>query len=151
MKMTHLTTEGKARMVDITDKPVSRREARAQGKIKLRPETLSLIKDNQVKKGDVLAVARIAGISGAKKTADLIPLCHNITLNQIGVDFEFEEDGLRIFSRVICEGKTGAEMEALTAVAVAALTVYDMCKAVDKEMVIEKIFLQEKKKDEIQS
>jgi cyclic pyranopterin phosphate synthase len=150
MKLTHLTAEGKARMVDITPKPVSRREARAQGKIKLRPETLALIKDNQIKKGDVLAVARVAGISAAKKAAELIPLCHNIVLNQIGVDFELEEDGVRILTRVVCEGKTGAEMEALTAVAVAALTIYDMCKAVDKEMVIEEIFLQEKKKDEIQ-
>lgn len=149
MKFTHLTEEGKAKMVDITSKPVSRRQALAQGRIKLNPRTVEMIKANQIKKGDVLAVARIAGISGAKKTAELIPLCHNIVLNQVGVEFELEEDGVKIKSSVICEGKTGVEMEALTAVAVAALTIYDMCKAVDKEMVIEKIFLVEKKKDEV--
>ncbi|HDJ23885.1 MAG TPA: cyclic pyranopterin monophosphate synthase MoaC [Candidatus Aminicenantes bacterium] len=149
MKFTHLTQEGKAKMVDVSSKPISRRMARAEGRIKLSPQTMEMIKASQLKKGDVLAVARIAGISGAKKTADLIPLCHNIVLDQVGVDFELEAEGVKIKSWVICQGKTGVEMEALTAVAVAALTIYDMCKAVDKQMVIEHIYLTEKKKDEV--
>jgi cyclic pyranopterin phosphate synthase len=137
-------------MVDIGSKPVSRRTARAAGRIRLRPETVALIKDNQIRKGDVLAAARIAAISGAKRTSELIPLCHNIPIDVVDVRFEIKADGIVIEARAACEARTGIEMEALTAVAVAALTIYDMCKAVDKTMVIEDIRLLEKTKDAIQ-
>lgn len=136
-------------MVDISSKDVIHREAEASGKIFLNPRTLDMIKDNLIKKGDVLSVARIAGITGAKKTSGLIPLCHNIPVNKIDVEFEMEEDGIRIISMAVCDAKTGIEMEALTAVSVAALTIYDMCKAVDKEMRISDIILTEKRKNEI--
>jgi cyclic pyranopterin phosphate synthase len=149
MKFTHTGPDGEARMVDVGGKPVSRRTARAAGRIRLRPETLALIKANQIKKGDVLAAARIAGIGGAKRTPDLIPLCHNIPIDVVDVRFEFVPDGIAIEARAACEARTGIEMEALTAVAVAALTIYDMCKAVDKTMRIEGIRLVEKTKDAI--
>jgi len=136
-------------MVDISSKDVIHREAEASGKIFLSPLTLDLIKDNLIKKGDVLSVARIAGITGAKKTSGLIPLCHNIPVNKIDVEFEMEKDGIRIISRAVCDAKTGIEMEALTAISIAALTIYDMCKAVDKEMRISDIILTEKRKNEI--
>lgn len=147
MELTHVTPSGEARMVDISNKPDVHRKATATGKIYLQAQTLELIKKQQLKKGDVLAVARIAGINGAKKTSDLIPLCHNILINQIDVQFSLQKDGIEIISRAICDGKTGIEMEALTAVSIAALTIYDMCKAVDKKMVISEIFLKEKVKE----
>jgi cyclic pyranopterin phosphate synthase len=149
MALTHVGPAGEAKMVDIGSKPVSRRTARAAGRIRLRPETLALIRANQIQKGDVLAAARIAAIAGAKRTADLIPLCHNIPIDVVEVSFAFEPDGVAIEARAACEARTGIEMEALTAVAVAALTIYDMCKAADKTMVIEAIRLLEKTKNDI--
>jgi len=149
MNLTHVNKKGESNMVDISSKGVVHREARASGKIFLNRETLKLIRENLISKGDVLSVARIAGISGAKFTSYLIPLCHNITINKIDIGFEFEEDGIVIKSEAICDGKTGIEMEALTAVSVSALTIYDMCKAVDKSMVISNIKLVEKKKNDI--
>ena len=149
LTLTHLNREGEAQMVDISDKKIVRREAAASGTIFLQPAAIELIKNNRVKKGDVLAVARIAAISGAKKTFDLIPLCHNIPIDKIDVSFEIKEDRIEIRSRAVCDAKTGIEMEALTAVSIAALTIYDMCKAVDKQMVISEIKLEEKTKHEI--
>ncbi len=133
-------------MVDVSEKPVVRREAVAVGFIALGPSTLRAILDGTVPKGDVLAVARIAGIQAAKRTADLIPLCHPLPLTQVAVDFEGREDGLAIAATVRTDARTGVEMEALTAVSVAALTVYDMCKAIDKAMVIGPVRLLEKTK-----
>ena len=148
MKFSHVDQEGKADMVDISGKKVVHREAVASGAILLQKETIEMIRKNLVKKGDVLSVARIAAISGAKKTFDLVPLCHNIPINKIDVSFAVKEDRIDIRSRAICDAKTGIEMEALTAVSIAALTIYDMCKAVDKQMIISDIKLEEKKKDE---
>lgn len=129
---------GRARMVDISEKATTEREARASGKVIMRPETIRLIMENKIEKGDVLEVARVAGIMSAKRTWELIPLCHPLMITHADVQFFINEaeSALEIESRVVLSGKTGVEMEALTAVAVAALTVYDMCKAVDKEMVI---------------
>ncbi|MEN8152812.1 MAG: cyclic pyranopterin monophosphate synthase MoaC [Acidobacteriota bacterium] len=149
MELTHVDKYGRADMVDISSKDVIHREAEASGKIFLDPGTLDLIKNNLIKKGDVLSVARIAGIGGAKKTSELIPLCHNIPINKIDVDFEMEKDGIRITSTAVCDAKTGIEMEAITAVSIAALTIYDMCKAVDKNMKISNIFITEKRKNEV--
>lgn len=149
MKLTHVNEAGEARMVDVSAKPISRRKARASGTIRLRPETLELIKSHQVQKGDVLATARTAAIAGAKRTSELVPLCHNIPIDAIDVRFDLRTDGIDITAEARCEAKTGIEMEALTAVAVAALTIYDMCKAVDKTMVIGDIRLLEKTKDAI--
>ncbi len=145
-EMTHIDKDGKARMVDVGSKTVRTRIAKACGSIRLAPETLRMISENQLKKGDVLTVAQIAGINAAKETAALIPLCHNIVLDSIKVNLRSDGCCVIAESEVKCTGKTGAEMEALTSVAVALLTVYDMCKAVDKSMVIEKIELIEKKK-----
>ena len=136
-------------MVDVGAKPISRRTALASGRIRLTPATLELIRTNQVKKGDVLAAARIAGIMAGKKTAELIPLCHNIPIERIDVRLTLQADGVLIEAEAACEAKTGIEMEALTAVSVAALTIYDMCKAVDKSMSIEDIRLREKTKDAV--
>lgn len=135
-------------MVDVSAKKIVHREAIASGAILLQKETIELIKNNLVKKGDVLSVARIAAISGAKKTFDLIPLCHNIPINKIDVSFDIKEDRILIRSKAACDAKTGIEMEALTAVSIAALTVYDMCKAADKTMIITDIKLEEKRKGE---
>ena len=146
MGLTHLDEHGSARMVDFSEKPPVKREARAEGRISLGEETLSLVKQGLMKKGDVLAVARIAGIQAAKKTVDLIPLCHQIPLSLAEVEFELEQTGVLIKSRVSCTARTGVEMEALTAVSVAALTIYDMCKAVDKQMCVSGIRLVEKTK-----
>lgn len=145
-EMTHIDKDGKASMVDVGDKTVQIRIASACGHIRLAPETIKIISENKLKKGDVLTVAQIAGINAAKETAALIPLCHNIVLDNIKIDLVPEKDCIKVVSEVKCTGKTGAEMEALTSVAVALLTIYDMCKAVDKSMVIEKIELIEKKK-----
>jgi cyclic pyranopterin phosphate synthase len=132
--------------VDIGEKPVQSRIAKAAGHISLAKTTLDLIRENQLKKGDVLTVAQIAGINAAKETGGLIPLCHNIVIEKVRVDLTLDKDGVSANSEVKCTGKTGVEMEALTAVSVALLTVYDMCKAVDKKMVIDKIELTEKTK-----
>ena len=134
-------------MVDIGYKPDTERTALAKGEVRMSPETLELIRKGEMKKGDVLSVARIAGIMAAKRTPELIPLCHTIQLTQVTLDFELDEDlaGIRISAAVHTIGKTGAEMEALTAVSVAALTIYDMAKAVDKTMHIQNIRLVEKK------
>jgi cyclic pyranopterin monophosphate synthase len=149
MELTHVNSAGNAFMVDVSAKTIVRRTASAYGKIVLQKETINLVKSNLLKKGDVLAVAKIAGIMAAKKTEELIPLCHCLNLEHVDINFNIVDDGIEIISQVITTGKTGVEMEALTAVAVCALTVYDMCKAVDKTMKIEKIYLMEKKKEEI--
>lgn len=149
MKLTHVASSGDACMVDISGKDVVRREAVAEGMIHLQPSTVELVRQNQIKKGDVLSVARIAAVQGAKKTPDLIPLCHTLTLDHVDVTLSVKKDGVHIECRAVCHGRTGVEMEALTAVTVAALTVYDMCKAVDKNMVIDEISLKEKVKHEV--
>jgi cyclic pyranopterin phosphate synthase len=136
-------------MVDVSEKPVVRREAVAEGFIRLAPETLAAILDGSVPKGDVLAVARIAGIQAAKRTADLIPLCHPLPLTKVAVDFEPQADGLAIFAAVRTDAKTGVEMEALTAVSLAALTVYDMVKAIDHTMEIGPVRLVKKIKTDL--
>ena len=143
---THFDKEGKARMVDVSDKAETERSATAKGSVIMQPATLALIKDGAVKKGDVLSVARLAGIMGAKKTPDLIPLCHPLALTSVQVDLTLDEARNAVDITAICKlvGKTGVEMEALTAVSVAALTVYDMCKAVDKGMQIVDIRLTHK-------
>ena len=128
-KLTHTDNKGKALMVDVGEKEIQLRIARASGHILLAAETIRLIKDNLLKKGDVLTVAQLAGINAAKQTASLIPLCHNIVLDNVRVDVVVDSTGVRADSEVRCTGKTGVEMEALTAVSVALLTVYDMCKA----------------------
>jgi cyclic pyranopterin phosphate synthase len=145
-KLTHTDNKGKAIMVDVGEKENQFRIAKATGHISLAPETIRLIKDNLLKKGDVLTVAQLAGISAAKRTSDLIPLCHNIVLDNVKVDAVPDKTGVNVVSEVKCNGKTGVEMEALTAVSVALLTVYDMCKAVDKNMIIDNISLTEKTK-----
>lgn len=147
MKLSHIDDEGAARMADVSGKPPVRRTARARGRIRLQPETIRLIKEGAVKKGDVLATARIAGIAAAKKTWDLVPLCHNIRIDHLSIDFRFVEEAVEIESTAVCTDKTGIEMEALAAVSVAALTIYDMCKAVDRQMRIEGIELVEKRKE----
>lgn len=146
---SHLDAEGRAQMVDISHKTRVKRTASASCKIHLQAKTLAAIQDKLVEKGDVLSVARVAGISAAKRTFDLIPLCHNIAIDQVRVDFSFLPDGIGITSQAVCTDKTGIEMEALTAVSVAALTIYDMCKAIDKQMRIDDVKLLDKKKEEI--
>ncbi|MFU8842238.1 MAG: cyclic pyranopterin monophosphate synthase MoaC [Bacteroidales bacterium] len=145
-KLSHTDAKGKANMVDVGEKPDMIRTARAEGKIWLQQETLQLIRGNQVKKGDVLTIAEIAGIQGGKKTSELIPLCHPLLINKMEVNTFLEKDGVRVVATARCTGKTGIEMEALTAVNIALLTLYDMCKAVDKQMVIGSIRLIEKTK-----
>ncbi len=144
--LTHFDSAGHAHMVDVADKDVTRRVAIASGTIRMRPATLELICAGTAKKGDVLGVARIAAIQGAKRTADLIPLCHPIALTRVAVDFETDVANAAVHCRatVECSGQTGVEMEALTAVQVGLLTIYDMCKAVDRAMVIENVRLLEK-------
>jgi len=149
MKLSHVTQDGKAEMVDVSTKTIVKREAVASGKIYLQQGTVDLIEKNRIQKGDVLSTARIAAVQGAKRTSELIPLCHNITLDHIQVMLDIKNDGVEIKSRVVCIGRTGAEMEALTAISIAALTIYDMCKAVDKTMKISDISLKEKSKNEI--
>ena len=145
-KLSHTDEQGRARMVDVSDKPVQKRRAVASGKILLQPETVRLVKENQMKKGDVITVAEIAGIQAAKRTHELIPLCHPLQLSKVKVTCVLTEEGVEAFGEVICSGQTGVEMEALTAVQVALLTVYDMCKAVDKQMIMQDIRLNEKTK-----
>jgi len=147
--LTHTDQEGKARMVDVGDKPDQKRMAKAAGEIRLAAGTIGLIRQNALKKGDVLTIAEIAGVQAAKKTAELIPLCHNIVLSKITVVAKIVPDGVSVTSEVHCNGQTGVEMEALTAVSIALLTVYDMCKAVDKQMAITDITLLEKTKTDL--
>ena len=144
---THLDEKGKIRMVDVTEKKVNRRKAIARGEISMNIQTLKLIKDKKVPKGDVLTTAKIAGIMAAKKTGELIPLCHPLGVDWIDISFKIEKDRIKIFAEVKLEAKTGVEMEALMAVAIAALTIYDMCKALDKQMVISEIKLVKKIKE----
>ena len=146
-KLTHLDDKGEARMVDVTDKAVTEREARAEATIRMAPATLAMIVDGRHPNGDVLAVARIAGIMAAKKTHELIPLCHSLNLTSVKVELTAGSDGasVHILTRCKLSGQTGVEMEALTAASVAALTLYDMCKAVDRGMEISAVRLLEKR------
>lgn len=148
-QFSHTDGDGRARMVDVTKKDIVFRKAMASGFISLSNETVRLIRQNLIKKGDVLTVAEIAGISAAKKTSDLIPLCHPLLLTNVEVKASVKEDGVEVTSTVTCRGTTGVEMEALTAVNIALLTVYDMCKAVDKNMLIKDIQLLNKIKTEV--
>ena len=146
-RLSHIDSKGQARMVDVSEKPPTAREAVACGTVLMSSETLALLKENRIAKGDVLQVARVAGIMAAKKTPDIIPLCHPLSITNVSVDFTLDEEKIRVLieSRVKTVGQTGVEMEALTAVAAAALTIYDMCKAVDREMTITGIMLLEKR------
>ena len=143
-ELTHLDDKGKAHMVDVGDKDETRRRAVASARVRTRPDVIQLVADGAVPKGDVLAVARVAGIMAAKRTPELIPLCHPLSVNSVSVDLTLEHDAVGITATVSCSGRTGVEMEALTAASVAALTVYDMCKAVDRAMVIEHVQLEQK-------
>jgi len=146
-ELTHLDEHGRARMVDVTEKEPTRREARARGTVLMSPETFQRILEGGIAKGDVLGVAKVAGIMGAKSTADLIPMCHPLNITNVEITFNpvEEKHSIEIEAQVKLKGQTGVEMEALTAVAIAALTIYDMCKAVDRAMVISDIHLVEKK------
>lgn len=144
-KLSHIDDSGKARMVDVTQKPVTVRVARARGFVRTSPETLSRIASQKIAKGNPLETARIAGILAAKNTAQMIPLCHPLSLTHVDVHCQLGGQGIEIEATATAEGKTGVEMEALAAVSVAALTIYDMCKAVDREMVITEVCLLEKK------
>lgn len=146
-KLTHVDGRGAARMVDVSAKPRVKRVARARAFIELAPATVALVRANALEKGDVLAVARVAGIMAAKRTAELIPLCHNIEIERVEVELEVRDDGIEIRSLAACTDKTGIEMEALSAASVAALAVWDMCKAVDKGMRIRDVELVEKTKE----
>lgn len=141
--LTHFNHEGRARMVDVDEKPVTTRIAVAKGQISMKSETLALVKERGLSKGDVLGVAQVAGVMGAKKTPDIIPMCHPLLLTGIDISFQINEteSKIEIRAEVKNSGQTGVEMEALTAVSVSALTIYDMCKAVDKDMVISDICL----------
>ncbi|MFP5461626.1 MAG: cyclic pyranopterin monophosphate synthase MoaC [Gammaproteobacteria bacterium] len=144
--LTHFDAAGQAHMVDVGDKAVTRRVALASGRIRMKPQTLELVRSGSARKGDVLGIARIAAIQGAKRTADLIPLCHPIPLTRVAVEFDVDADASTVTctARVECEGRTGVEMEALTAVQVGLLTIYDMLKAADRGMVIEEVRVLEK-------
>ncbi|MFP6742850.1 MAG: cyclic pyranopterin monophosphate synthase MoaC [Alphaproteobacteria bacterium] len=145
-KLTHFDADGKAAMVDVSDKDITERSATAAGRVHVSPETMALIAAGDMKKGDVLGVARLAGIMAAKRTPDLVPLCHPLALTSVAVDLECDREAGTVEITATCKlkGRTGVEMEALTAVTIAALTVYDMCKAVDKDMTIGDIRLQHK-------
>jgi cyclic pyranopterin monophosphate synthase len=142
-ELTHFDSEGRARMVDVTAKPETERKAVARGEVRMRPETLALIRDGRIAKGDVLAVAQVAGIMASKRTSELIPMCHPLMITSAGLTFNLDEARslVDIEATVKTTGPTGVEMEALTAVSVAALTIYDMCKAVERGMVIDHIRL----------
>jgi cyclic pyranopterin phosphate synthase len=146
-KLSHTNNKGKANMVDVGHKPQQIRSAKAIGHIKLNAETIALIKDNQMKKGDVLTISEIAGIQAGKRTSELIPLCHPLLITKLDVKATLTETGVTCESFAKCTGQTGIEMEALTAISVALLTIYDMCKAVDKNMVIHDVSLLEKTKE----
>jgi cyclic pyranopterin phosphate synthase len=144
-ELSHFGEQGGSRMVDTSDKPETLREARATGLVRMQPSTAKLIRDRSLVKGDVLEVARLAGIMAAKRTGELIPLCHPLPITSVRIDFSFTQDDLlSIEATVRVFGRTGVEMEALTAVSVAGLTVYDMCKSVDRSMILERIRLEEK-------
>lgn len=144
MDFTHFNESGRAHMVEIGDKDITKRKAIATGKILMKQATIEKVKEGLIKKGDVLSVAQIAGIMGAKRTSDIIPMCHNIPLSSVEMDFEFKNDSIIIKAETKTTGKTGVEMESLTAVSIACLTIYDMCKAIDKDMEIMDIKLLEK-------
>jgi cyclic pyranopterin phosphate synthase len=145
-ELTHLNSSGDAKMVDVGEKEITRREAVATGRVMMKPETLRQIRSAGLKKGDVLAVARVAGIMAAKKTPDLIPLCHPIPVDEIAVDFDLSaDDSVGITATARCSGRTGVEMEAMVAASVAALTIYDMAKSIDRGMTITEIRLESKK------
>lgn len=146
MSLSHVDESGRARMVDVTDKPVSRRSALAEGRVRMSQEAFALVRDNQVAKGDVLRVAEVAGVMGGKRTGELIPLCHPLPLDLVQVECTADAGlpGVNVVATAVATGRTGVEMEALTAVSVACLTVYDMVKAVDRGIVIEGIRLLEK-------
>lgn len=144
MELTHFNEQGRARMVDVSEKAVTYRTAKAAGRVWMNPETLEKVRQGSMAKGDVLAVAQVAGIMAAKRTWELIPMCHPLPLTSINITFAFQDNALDIQAQVKCSGETGVEMEALTAVSAAALTVYDMCKAVQRDMVIDQIRLLEK-------
>ena len=148
-KFSHTDKHGKARMVNVGQKKEQKRTARAEGFIRLHDSTLKLIRNNEIRKGSVLTVSEIAGIQAAKKTGELIPLCHLLPVSHVEVEANLTDEGIRVNSHVEYTGKTGVEMEALTAVNIALLTVYDMCKAVDQQMTIENIHLKEKHKEDI--
>ena len=148
-ELSHIDDQGKAKMVDVSHKSEQLRSARATGTICLSENTIRLIRDTEIKKGDVLTVAEIAGIQGAKKTSELIPLCHPLQITRIVVKAQITGEGVEVTSQARCKGQTGIEMEALMAVEIALLTVYDMCKAVDKNMVISEVKLLEKTKTEL--
>jgi len=148
-EFSHVDQEGKVNMVDVGDKITQKRTAIAEGTISLNAETRQKITDNSMKKGDVLTTARIAGIQAAKQCSNLIPLCHTLLLNKVSVDTELTDSGVKVTALARCNGQTGVEMEALTAASVALLTIYDMCKAVDKNMVISNIQLLEKTKEKL--
>lgn len=141
---THFNSEGRAKMVDVSEKNDTERVATAIGYVRMEEETIQEVLKGGLKKGDVLSVAQIAGIMGAKKTSDIIPMCHNIFLTGANIKFEVEKDRIKIVATVKTSGKTGVEMEALMAVSIAGLTIYDMCKAIDKKMILEDIKLIEK-------
>ena len=148
-ELSHIDKNGKANMVDVGNKPHQKRTAVAQGHIKISDEAIKLIKENSNKKGDVLTISEIAGIQGGKRTSELIPLCHPLQITKVDVKAKLDKTGVEVTAETRCIGQTGIEMEALTAVSVALLTVYDMCKAVDKNMVIEKITLLKKTKEDV--
>jgi cyclic pyranopterin monophosphate synthase len=149
-RLTHIGGDGRARMVDVSSKPLSARTAVAEGRIALARETVALIRKNEIGKGDVIATARLAGIQAAKQTASLIPLCHTIPLSEVKVDILLSKEGARVSCTARTIAQTGVEMEALTGVSVALLTIYDMCKAVDKEMVIGDVRLVKKSKQAVE-
>ena len=149
-KLSHISTSGKAQMVDVSRKPDMLRTACATGHITLSEATIELIRENRIKKGDVLTIAEIAGIQGGKKTSELIPLCHPLQITKIDVTAVIDETGVTITSEARCIGQTGIEMEAMTAVATGLLTIYDMCKAADKEMEIDQVKLLKKTKEPLQ-
>lgn len=144
MTMTHLDKEGRARMVDVSGKSVTTRTATASGLVRMSAETVRAIREHKTPKGDPLETARIAGVMAAKRTSELVPLCHPLPLTHADVQLEVRDDGVKILARATTEGRTGVEMEALTAASVTALTIYDMCKAIDKEMIITDIRLESK-------
>lgn len=146
--LSHLDAEGRARMVDVGGKPVQRRIARAEGRISLSAEAVTLLRENRLQKGDALTVAQVAGIAAAKRTAELIPLCHPLGLDHVSVDLAIVDDGVTAVAEARCLGRTGVEMEALTAVTISLLTIYDMCKSVDRNMRIDAVRLIEKRKED---
>ena len=147
-RLSHVDTSGNARMVDVGTKPIQKRTAVASGMIRMAAGTLAAIREDKVKKGNVLAVARIAGIQAAKATSGLIPLCHQLPLDSVQIDFTLSDEGVLATCTVSCQARTGVEMEALTGTSLALLTIYDMCKAIDKGMSLEQIRLADKKKED---